>query len=290
MASKCILSHSFSWHRLTEKSKKLCCTFHHPLQIKPLLKSELAKQRQQKWRKPVIKAGCGACVGAACQLGSVARMRDVWNSHDDIKVKEWDNTRKWHRSKHIWKWKDYVAAWKVHIFISKNRWWERWQKHWGLAVVISGAWAMMQLSAPNAHCWLGSLSKWIYSMSSCWHLYAERVFRLIIGNCWCHRFTLVSSYWCLCNHHLCFHTVSQDCVCIDSSLLECAVILGRQNKVQKKQKCHCELKHQSCEETWIWSDGSTQLIKQSFIAGMSIKDQMRSPKKKFGGGTAVVKC
>lgn len=180
--SKCILSHSFSWHRLAGKSKKLCCTFHRRLQIKPLLKSEVAKQRQQKRRKPVIKAGCGACVGATCQLGSMARMRDVWNSHHGIKAKEWDNTRKWHGSKQIWKWKSYTTAWKVHIFQSKNRWRDKWQKHWGLAVVISGAWAMMQLSAPNAHCWLGSLSKWIYSMSLCWHQYAERVFRLITGS------------------------------------------------------------------------------------------------------------
>lgn len=60
-----ISSHSFSRHPLegkkckktNTKSKRRCCTFHHRLQIKPLRKSEAAKQRQQKWRKRVIKAG-----------------------------------------------------------------------------------------------------------------------------------------------------------------------------------------------------------------------------------------
>lgn len=130
-----ISSHSFSRHPLkgkknNTKSKRLRCTFHHRLQIKPLRKSEAAKQRQQKWRKHVIKAGWWRLRGWKVSAGGALRAGDVWNSQDGIKVNEWDNTRKWQGSKHIWKWKGYTAARKVHIFQSKDRWWNRWWRRW----------------------------------------------------------------------------------------------------------------------------------------------------------------
>lgn len=169
--SECILSHSFNWHWFAEKSKKLCCTFHHYLQIKPFLKSEVAKQGNEGsllLKRDVAPAWVQRVSWEAWQGW------EACETHTSVKMMGWDNTRKWHGSKYIWKWKGYAAAGKVYIFQSKNRWRDRWQQ------LLSAA--HEQWCSFLHQMLITGWAVWVNEYMSLWqHLYAKRVFRLITG-------------------------------------------------------------------------------------------------------------
>lgn len=185
---------------------------------------------------------------------------DVWNSHDGIKVNEWDNTRKWQGSKHIWNRKGYAAARKVHIFRSKDRWWNRWRRRWFKQLLsavhqrwcnlLHRGWAAWGPESANICKLKGVPDKLQDSSSDVTDLrWRRHVSEASVATVWAFMLWMGAA------------SVSTP-LCCDSKGLK---------KVQKQQKCHCEIKHQPCEETWAQTDGSTQRITQSFTAEMSLK-------------------
>lgn len=132
-----ISSHSFSRHPLKEtenkKEHKIKETLLH-LSSSPANKTVTqiwsGKTTTAEMKEACYQSGMVTPAWVEGVIWGALRGWDVWDSHDGIKVNEWDNTRKWQGSKHIWKRKGYAAARKVHIFRSKDRWRNRWRRRW----------------------------------------------------------------------------------------------------------------------------------------------------------------